>query len=201
MLRVLDVGMSLRGGHRPTRQSLERNRWIAAAAAQPRNDTSGFTLIEILVVIFIIGIVTGVALLSVSRNENRQIKTFATELSQMVSMTEEEAMLHPQVMGITLDGMAVNFSSFKKDAASQKSLWLPVNDSVLSKYAIPDDVEISLHMGGKLVKLGRDKAPQIIFSTNGDVTPFILYVGKRGHKPSYAITADADGGVQNIALS
>jgi len=167
-----------------------------------RAKQAGFTLIEILVVIFIIGIVTGVALLSMSHNENSEIKTFASELTQMVSMAEEQAMLEPKIMGISLDHFAVNFSSLQKNRRTQKSEWLPTNNNVLSKYSIPENIEVSLHMDGKPVKLyGGGHAPQIIFSTNGDVTPFILYVGKRGSKPQYAISADADGGVQNIALS
>lgn len=167
-----------------------------------RRSQRGFTLIEILVVIFIIGIVTGVGLLTISHNENREIKTFATELTQMVSMAEEQAMLQPQVMGVSIDRLAVSFSCLKKDRTSEKSTWLPVNDHVLSHYKIPENIEVSLQMDGKLVKLDSgSKIPQIIFSTNGDVTPFVMYVGKRGHKPQYAISTDADGGVQNIALS
>lgn len=167
-----------------------------------RSPQRGFTLIEILVVIFIIGIVTGVGLLTISHNENREIKTFATELTQMVSMAEEQAMLQPEVMGVSINPLAVSFSSLKKDRVTEKTTWLPIHDNGLSYYKIPENIEVSLQMDGKLVKLDRgSNIPQIIFSTNGDVTPFVMYVGKRGHKPQYAISTDADGGVQNIALS
>ena len=42
--------------------------------------------------------------------------------------------------------------------------------------------------------------PQIVISTNGDVTPFTIYVGRKGKKPLYAISGDADGNVTSREL-
>ena len=164
---------------------------------------AGYTLIEVLIVILIISIVPTVTLMTISRNESRDIETFANELTQMVSLAEEQAMLEPNVLGISLASHAVQFASLGKDNETQKPVWLPLNDHVLSRAAIPGNIQISLEVAGKVVKInGASKSPpQIIFSTNGDVTPFVMYVGKKGKKPRYAITADADGNVSSTSLS
>lgn len=166
-----------------------------------RVTAAGYTLIEVLIVIFIISIVTSVTLLTISRNENRDIETFAKELTQMVALAEEQAMLEPNVLGISLAQNNVQFSSLSKE--KNKSVWLPLTDHVLKRFAVPGNIQISLQVAGSTVELnsGTQSLPQIIFSTNGDVTPFIMYVGKKGKKPRFAITADADGNVSSTALS
>jgi general secretion pathway protein H len=165
--------------------------------------SSGYTLIEVLIVIFIISIVTSVAMMTINRNENRDIETFAKEITQMVSLAEEQAMLEPNVLGIQLGSRQLQFASLTKDEKTQKPIWLPLDDHVLTGRKIPGNIQLTLEVAGSSVELnGSAKAiPQIIFSTNGDVTPFILYVGKKGKKPMYAISADADGNVASAALS
>jgi general secretion pathway protein H len=166
-----------------------------------RCKTAGYTLIEVLIVIFIISIVTTVTLLTISRNENRDIENFAKEMTQIVALAEEQAMLEPNVLGITLASQDVRFASLGKDNKTQKSVWLPLNDHVLKHFDIPANIQVSLEVAGKTVELSGGALPQIIFSTNGDVTPFVMYIGKKGKKPRFAITADADGNVSNTAIS
>jgi len=160
----------------------------------------GFTLIEILVVIFIISIVTSVAVLSIGRNENKQVESFANELTQLVSLAEEQAMLQPKVLGLTLNQQYLQFSSLQ--AEGTKRNWVPLDDNVLGKRDVPSGIEIGIQVGDALTKSDDDltKKPQIIISTNGDVTPFTIYVGRKGKKPLYAISGDADGNVTSREL-
>lgn len=163
----------------------------------------GFTLIEVLIVIFIISIATTMTLLSIGKNENREIETFAKEVTQMVSLAEEQAMLEPHVMGISLQPRAIQFASLNTDKETQKKSWLPMTDHALNQHAIPSNIQISLHIAGNPVSLNatQEGDPQIIISTNGDITPFVMYIGKKGKQPLFAITADADGNITKTALS
>jgi general secretion pathway protein H len=171
--------------------------------AASRFRAAGYTLIEVLIVIFIISIVTTVTMMTISTNENRDIETFAKELTQMVSLAEEQAMLEPNVLGISLAPRSIQFSSLSKDKESRKEVWLQLNDNALRRFTVPGFIQISLEVAGSKIDLNQTEKsiPQIIISTNGDVTPFIMYVGKKGKKPLYAISADADGNVTNMALS
>lgn len=152
----------------------------------------GFTLIEILVVLFIISIVTSVALLSISHNANKKIESFANELTQMITLAEEQAMLQPTVLGLSLNDQSFHFASLESKVG-KKNTWVPLQDVILKKHIIPKDIQISLNTEN-------NHHPQIIISTNGDVTPFTIYVGKKGEKPSYVIIGTADGNIANKAL-
>ena len=44
-------------------------------------------------------------------------------------------------------------------------------------------------------------SPQIVISTNGDITPFKIYVAKTGKSPRYVISGDADGNITSKSLT
>lgn len=166
----------------------------------------GFTLIELLVVIFIISIVTSVALLSIGRNENKKIEAFAKQFTQLLTLAQEKAMLQPVVIGLVLEKHSFHFASFSPAAGDKKIHWTSLDDKLLGKTSIPDDIELSLHVSSQKQNLDADDEeethdPQIIISTNGDLTPFTLYIGMRGQKPRYVLTGDADGRVTQQSIS
>ena len=163
----------------------------------------GFTLIEILVVLFIISIVTSVALLSISHNSHKQVESFANELTQLVTLAEEEAMLKPEVLGLMIEDDSFHFATWQRVKDNKNNAWVPLQESVLNKHKIPSDIEMRLVVGGvsPLSNETLNKNPQIIISTNGDVTPFTIYIGKKGQHPLFAVIANADGNVMSQALS
>lgn len=170
-----------------------------------KRSVGGFTLIEILIVLFIISIVTSMAFLSISRNENRQLESFANELTQMLTLAEEQAMLEPSVLGLSINEHSLQFASFETLAEEKKKVWIPLKDKLLGQHRIPKGVELAVQVGEKRAEGEADKVdpthPQIIISTNGDITPFTIYVGKPGEKPRYVIKGHADGSVTNTLLS
>jgi general secretion pathway protein H len=153
----------------------------------------GYTLIEILIVLFIISIVSSVAMLSIGRSENKEIESFANEVMQMMSLAEEQAMLQPVVLGLTANDHVLQFASFGKNT------WTPFQDTILGKHVIPNAIRVAIDVGEHVTS--EKKTPQIIVSTNGDVTPFTIYIGKKGEKPRYAVIGDADGNITRKELS
>jgi general secretion pathway protein H len=171
----------------------------------PKYSIAGFTLIELLVVIFIISIVTSVALLSIGRNENRQLESFANELAQRVTLAEEQAMLQPAVLGLRVDEFSYQFVTYNPSSGEKKPTWIPVQDKILGgQYLIPRDIELGVEVGGKHLATSDEedtiKHPQVVISTNGDLTPFTIYVGKKGKSPRYIIRGEADGNVVTTLL-
>lgn len=169
-----------------------------------RSQAQGFTLIEILVVLFIISIVTTVALLSIGRSDNKQMESFANELTQSLTLAEEQAMLQPTVLGFTLNQQGFHFASLKTTGQDKKETWVPLTDSLLGKHAVPKNIEVTIKVGSASQAENEEEAsarPNVIISTNGDITPFSIYVGKKGQHPRYVIIGDADGNVRSQALS
>lgn len=164
-------------------------------------NSPGFTLIEILVVLFIISIVTTVALLSISRSQNRDILTFTNDLTQMLSLAEEQAILQPNVLGIQISDSFLQFNSYQANTDKKKSTWVPLVNSLLSKRRIPDDMAVTVELPGQREDHEKNNNPQIVISTNGDITPFTIYIGKKGAKPRYIIKGDTDGKISKQLFS
>lgn len=169
------------------------------------NSARGFTLIEILVVIFIMSIVTSVALLTISRNQNRQLEAYSRELQQTLALLEEEAMLKPSVLGVSIEGNRLQLSSYHPAEGEKKSAW-KASQETKGVYDIPRNIELSLEMSGKNISLAHDDekenhAPHIVISTNGDITPFTIYVARKGKSPRYVIKGDANGNISSQLLT
>lgn len=165
----------------------------------------GFTLIEILIVLVIISIVTTLALVNMKANENRQLENFTNELSQLLSLVEEQALLRPSVLGVKIKKDSYEFFYYKTDAKLEKkeSPWqLLKDDDLLLEHKIPDDINLRIVTGDeKDDTLEETTSPQIIFSTNGDVTPFAIYIGAPDKDPIYVVRGEADGTIKAKKIS
>lgn|SRR3990167_741781 len=159
---------------------------------------NGYTLIEILIVMVIVSIVTGVAMLTIGRSENKKLETVASELTQMISLAEEQAMLQPAVLGLAIAPQSYRFFRLKTDESTQKNSWVLLQDYILNRQMVPQDIELRLMSDGQKQS---DQKPAIIISTNGDMTPFTIYISKRNEKPKYIVRGDTDGNVTSEALS
>lgn len=155
------------------------------------NRPQGFTLIEILVVMVIISIVTTVAMLSLGRNNTKVVEAFVNDFTQSITLAEEQAMLAPAVLGLTFDGKTWGF------VARAKSSWNPWSQEGLQTRDIPNGLNVQFGT----IQASSTTTPKIIISSNGDMTPFTLYVGKTGEKPSVKIEGNADGSLTTEHLS
>jgi len=156
---------------------------------------SGFTLIEILVVIFIISIVSGVVLISISPNRNKELETFTKDLTELMVFAEEQALLKPDILMMSFQNRYFTFLRYQapKDEETNNT-WIAVDSKILGKHYIPDFIQVRLNIRDAADEEDADKH-QIIISSNGDVTPFTIYIGARGEKPRYAIMGEADGSI------
>lgn len=159
----------------------------------------GFTLIELLIVMFIISIVSSVTLLTISFNDKKKLETFSKDLVQLISLSEEQAILKPCVLGIIFHEHDLEWLQLEKRIDKNKKIqfmWRPLSDGVLSKYPIPNNVTLKVTVSGmKEQKSSKQASPQIVIANNGDFTPFSIYIGKRGARPSYIVVGTIDGAV------
>lgn len=161
----------------------------------------GYTLIEILIVLFIVSIVTTVGLLSIRHNDQQQLEVFANELTQVLSLAGEKALLEPRVLGLSINDGVMQFASLQEK--DSKQVWQPLIEPSFSQINVPSHLELKLEPGKETANTQKttNLNPQIIISTNGDITPFTIYLGKKGESPSYVITSDANGLVTSKQIS
>jgi general secretion pathway protein H len=157
----------------------------------------GYTLIEILIVIFIISIVSTVALLTIGHNQNRRLETLATQITQLLTLAEEQAMLQPAVVGLSIGESSFQFFSYQPDADGKQMHWVEMQDKAMRAHVIPDGIRLQLQLADQAAAKDETEqpSPQIIISTNGDITPFTLSIGKQGDAPRYVVKGEADGTV------
>lgn len=105
----------------------------------------GFSLIEILVVLAIIGILAAVVQFSFTGADGRQkIATAAEKIAAQVELARTEAMQSHQEFGFRLIDAQIQFLAFENSSG----LWLPQEEGPLSAAPIPDDVRLELESEG-----------------------------------------------------
>lgn len=158
----------------------------------------GFTLIEILIVMVIISIVSGIALLTITNNPHKQIENFAHQLTNLITLAKEEAMLRPATLGLAFTQTSFQFFGYKNKTTEDESPWQPLNDRNLGLRSLPSQIQITLKIQNKSAALSNK--PQIIISESGDITPFVIFIGKKGEGAYYQIKGDANGQIKSEAV-
>jgi len=156
----------------------------------------GYTLIEVLIVMLIISIVGVASLLTISVNKNSRLETYAKQLANLITLAEQQAMLQPAVLGITIQKQSLEFFEFQPAVdAKHKSAWLPLTDSVLGTHIIPKNIEVRLKISDNPEDEAVTKDPQVVISSNGDLTPFRILIGEKNAAPLYQVIGQDDGSV------
>ena len=136
----------------------------------------GFTLLELMVVMVIIGVIIGFAALSIGDGgQGERIKTEARRLAALMQLTGDEAVLNGTQLGLLLTPEGYRFLKFGADE------WKPVEDDpLLRARKLPEDMAVQLRMEGMPVSVEKDPKepePHLIFLSSGDRTPFELELG------------------------
>lgn len=151
----------------------------------------GFTLIEILVAIVIIGIVMSVAVMSLSlAGDDREIRREARRMMSLIQLAQDDAMMQGREFG--LEVMTGSYRFVEYDPATAQ--WAePLFDDSLRYWSLPEEIEISLFLEDQRVQLDEDPdpidyeteagtqreeyAPHLLIFSSGDATPFELHLG------------------------
>jgi general secretion pathway protein H len=151
----------------------------------------GFTLIEILVVVVIIGVLSAGILLSVNlTGRDSELEKESERLLTLVNYTREQAELQTREYGLLFDDQGYEFLSF--DARRQQ--WRSISeDDALTVRKLPDGLDLRLTIEARPVVLKRiadakDKTPQVMIFSNGDLTTF-------------AATLERDAGVRSVTVT
>ncbi|HBF09893.1 MAG: prepilin-type N-terminal cleavage/methylation domain-containing protein [Pseudomonadota bacterium] len=179
---------------------------------EARNASRGFTLLEIILVVFIVGIMaTGITIVA-SRDEIPQvIRDEAGLLQQDIRELQNLAMIHHRLYGLSFTQAGwrpveiqpdVDYLTWGIDQATVVSddeeidetkplPWQPVIN--VDTHGLDSRIEMLMYLDedNQVELLEKDLlVPQIIISAQGDVTPFVLVLrGERAESGSvYQIT-------------
>jgi general secretion pathway protein H len=156
--------------------------------AVPPLRTAGFTLVEVLVVVLIIGIMLTFATLSVGdRAAADTLDTEARRIEQLFRLAQEES---------ELKGYEIGFLHTPDDyqflVVNGEGRWTPIAEGPLRPRALPPLLSLRLRVDGRPVPPAQQPAPgaacndapppepQVLILSSGELTAFTLDVEARG---------------------
>ncbi len=171
--------------------------------AAPR--PSGFTLLEVLVVIVIIGIITTMAVVSVRvLGGDHEMDQEARRIQAVLTQAREDAMLEGRDVGFRLDARGYDFLRF--DTRTER--WETVaDDPLLRERTLPDGLEAALYMEARQVQLPsrsepteRTSAnPQVVVMASGDLIPFEIRLARAGTAEVRRIEGRLEGAIEIVS--
>jgi general secretion pathway protein H len=165
-----------------------------SARAQPA--AAGFTLIEILVVVLIIGVVAAGMLLAVTlTGRDRPLEREGERLLDLMNYAREQAELQTREYGILFQDDGYEFLVYDV----QRGVWRDVfEDDALGTRKLPDGLDFKLTVEQRPVVLRRpkdasDKTPQVMIYSDGELTTFTASLERDGGLRSITLTQDDKG--------
>jgi general secretion pathway protein H len=162
----------------------------------------GFTLVEILVVVVIMGIVISLAVLSVGvTGRDAQLDEESRRIEGLVGMLHERALLEGRDFGLRIEPTGYGFVAYQ----AARDRWMPMDQEREFRHReLAKGLSFQLQLDAQTVVLkAPDKnlssnaapGPQVAIAASGEGTPFRLTLQRDETKAQASVIGDALGKV------
>lgn len=158
-----------------------------------RSNANGFTLVEILVVVLIVGITLGFALLAFGDfGSKRRILMSAEQFVNYVKFVQQQAILETSTLGISFNQNGYHVMRFQPPASWQA---MP-SKRIFHQQHFPSNAIVYFESTAKKLR-----HPQIIINSSGDMTAFRLNFSTLKQDNIATVVGKQDGTVAVHVLS
>lgn len=174
----------------------------------------GFTLIEILVVVIIIAIISGVALMSMSLiGDDRELDTERKRLATLIELAQDEAVMQGREFGLELMTSTYRFVEFDPF----EFRWSEIQDDELFRLRqLPEGMEFELYVEDKRIILKNDPkliedpdeagasltseayAPHVFVFSSGETTSFEIRLRRPLNDQQLAMRGNLLGAIEFV---
>lgn len=146
----------------------------------------GFTLLELLVVLVIIGITLGFALLSFGDfGSKRRAVIEAEQFANYIQLIQQQAVLEANLFGVW-----VNNHSYRVMRYTPHNGWKTLSDNhVFRIRQLPESIGIYKK------KFTHQGDPDLLIHPSGDFSAFMVYFGTKKHSESVSVNTTPEGRV------
>jgi general secretion pathway protein H len=156
-------------------------------AAIGRATASGFTLLEVLVVLVIMAAMAGLLVLGFKDSPQQHVRREASDLAALLNAAADEAVLRGMELGLAIDNEGYRFVYFD----AEKKQWLAAAEKILGPHKFTETLSVAVVLDGEHIdeqSLQRIRAlsersedeklrPLLLLLSSGEVTPFTLTLG------------------------
>ncbi len=153
-----------------------------------RNNSKGFTLIEMMVVVVIAAIMMGAVSLSFPSNQSEDLlKKEGDRFVALMHFAKDEATLQSREFALLLD--KTGYAFYLNDQGS----WVEA-EGAFARKDFPEVIKPKLYVEGEYVAFSKKKraSPQILILSTGEVTPFSYQLSYQ-NEIDLDINVDASG--------
>ena len=150
---------------------------------------SGFSLLEILVVLTILAVLTGTVMLSFTGAESEQaLKGAAERMAMRIELARQHSLTRNREWGVYVQEDAYHFAEFDPEQA----VWIEMIQRPFNENDLPDLVGLSLDLEeyDSLPFEEEDDLPQILIFSSGEITPFTLLLEPEWEANPWIVTSD-----------
>ena len=164
----------------------------------------GFTLIEVLVTLFVIATLTSIVVLRIDLSDRSELaRREAARFVQVTELAREEAQLRNEQWGMALDDEGYRFLVLDRET----NRWAAVERRPFGSHELDDAIRMRLNVsdrgrigGAQPTALTRDtggQRPDLLLLSSGEMTPFDLALvaadGSRSDDGADAVHVGSDG--------
>jgi general secretion pathway protein H len=162
----------------------------------PASRTSGFSLLEILVVLTILAVLTGTVMLSFTGAESEQaLKGAAERMAMRIELARQHSLTRNREWGIYVEEAEYRFAEFDPE----QQVWIEMVQRPFNETDLPDLVGLSLDLEeyDSLPFDEEDELPQILIFSSGEITPFTLRLEPEWETNPWTVSSD---GLARVAV-